>query len=372
MSADDIKRYHSNLRDEVDGAALYHFLADAEKDPNLRTIFQRLAASEERHMALWRTKLEEAGETVPEYGPSARVRFLGWTARRLGTAAVTPIVGRMERQAYTMYDDQPEAVEHGLPRDERSHARLFNELGRNRQRDVNIARIEGRHRGATSGNALRAAVLGSNDGLVSNLCLVMGVAGADPGRSVVILTGVAGLIAGSLSMALGEWVSVRSSAEAFEKQMAIEADELAVMPEEEREELALIYQSKGISRDDANELAARIIANKDTALDTLAREELGMAPEEVGNPWVAAGTSFLTFAIGAILPILPWLVAGGWLAVAGSLLFSSLGLFAVGAATSLFTGRSLAFAGGRMLLIGLAAAAITFGIGTLIGVNTSV
>jgi VIT1/CCC1 family predicted Fe2+/Mn2+ transporter len=173
-------------------------------------------------------------------------------------------------------------------------------------------------------------------------------------------------------MALGEWVSVRSSAEAFEKQMGIEADELAVMPEEEREELTLIYQSKGLSREDASGLATRIISNHETALDTLAREELGMSPDEVGNPWVASVTSFVTFAVGAILPILPWFLFGGWYGVAGSVLFSGLGLFMVGAATSLFTGRSVLFTGARMLLIGLAAAGITFGIGKIIGVNTNV
>jgi VIT1/CCC1 family predicted Fe2+/Mn2+ transporter len=364
-SADDIKRFRANLRDEVDGVALYRRLAEAEKDPHLRQVYEGLSQSEERHLALWRRKLEEAGAPVPDYRPSLRVRLLGWVARRLGTGAVAPIVVQMEAGATTMYDDQPEALEHGLPRDERSHARLFREISRTpaaRQGRFDIAAVEGRHRGAT-GNALRAAVLGANDGLVSNLSLVMGVAGADPGRDVVILSGIAGLLAGSLSMALGEWISVRSSAEAFERQVSIEREELAEMPEEEEEELTLIYQAKGLSASDARSTARQILSNQQTALDTLTREELGMSAEEAGNPWVAAVSSFLMFSAGAILPVLPWLFVGGLAGIAASAAASGLGLFAVGAVISFFTGRDALFSGARMLVFGLAAAAITFGIG---------
>lgn len=217
--AADIKRYRENLRDEVDGAALYRLLADAEKDPHLKTVYERLAVSEDRHTALWERKLREAGAEVPRFKPSFRVKIIGWLARRFGTEAVSPIVTRMEMAATGMYDTQPEAVAEHLPADERSHARLFREISsgsRAGRVSVDIARVEGRHR-AANGNALRAAVLGANDGLVSNLSLVMGVAGADPGRDLVVLSGVAGLLAGSLSMALGEWISVRSSTEADRK-----------------------------------------------------------------------------------------------------------------------------------------------------------
>lgn len=373
-SREDIKRFRENLKDEVDGAALYRLLADAEKDPHLKEVYSRLAASEDRHLALWRSKLEEAGAEVPNYKPSMRVKMLGWLARRFGTQAVSPVVTRMEMSATSMYDDQPEAVEANLPADERSHARLFREISRSGQaaeQGVNIARIEGRHRGGT-GNALRAAVLGINDGLVSTLSLVMGVAGASPGRSVVFLSGIAGLLAGSLSMALGEWISVRSSAESFERQLRVEAEELELMPEEEQEELTLIYQAKGFTREEAAHAAQRILANKETALDTLAREELGMSAEESGNAWVAAITSFLLFSAGAILPVIPWMFVGGALAVTLSAVVAGLGLFVAGAFTNLFTGRGLLFSGSRMLVFGLAAAAITFGIGKVIGVSTGV
>jgi len=271
-----------------------------------------------------------------------------------------------------MYDAQPEAVEHGLPADERSHARLFREIGSGpgAGNSFDIARLEGRHRAAT-GNALRAAVLGANDGLVSNLSLIMGVAGADPGRHFVLLAGVGGLLAGAFSMALGEWISVRSSAEMFEKQLQIERDELAENPEEEEEELTLIFQAKGLPLEEAQATAKRILSNPKTALDTLAREELGMSAEETGDPWVAAGTSLLMFSLGAVLPLIPWLFMGGVMAITLSAILSGLGLFAVGAAITLFTGRNAAFSGARMLVFGLGAAAITFVVGRLIGVNAS-
>lgn len=369
----DLKRYRRNLQDEVDGSALYRLLAEAEKDPHLREVYTRLAASEARHQALWVDRLRAAGAEVPDYKPSFRVKTLGWLARRFGTATVSPIVTRMEMAATTMYDSQPEAIAANLPADERSHARLFREIGRSGTGglDVDIARVEGRHR-AASGNALRAAVLGANDGLVSNLLLVMGVAGAAPGRDFVLLAGLGGLLAGAISMALGEWISVRSSAEAFSRQVAIEREELEANPEEEEEELFLIYRAKGLNEADARAMAAKIISNHEIALDTLTREELGMSESEVGNAWVAGGTSFLTFAAGAILPIVPWLFVGGASGIVASAILSALGLFLTGAITTLFTGRSVLFSGARMVLFGAVGAAFSFAVGGLIGAGTGI
>jgi VIT1/CCC1 family predicted Fe2+/Mn2+ transporter len=373
FTAADIKRFRANLKEEVDGAALYQRLAAAEKDANLSALYLKLAESEQRHIDLWAAKLREAGATVPDFAPSLRVKTLGWIARRFGTNVVSPIVTRMEVSATAMYDDQPEAIEHGLPADERSHARVFREISRHgspQRSAANIAEIEGRHRGGT-GNALRAAVLGVNDGLMSSVSLVMGVAGANPGRSFVLLTGIAGLIAGAFSMALGEWLSVRSSAESFVRQVAIEREELEMMPEEEEAELTLIYQAKGFTESEARDAARRIIQNPVTALDTLTREELGMSADEVGNAWVAGTTSFFLFALGAILPVIPWFFAGGTAAVIASGIAAGLGLFLAGAVTTLFTGRSILFSGSRMLIFGIVAATITFLIGKAIGVNAA-
>jgi vacuolar iron transporter family protein len=370
LSSDDIKRYRANIRDETDGAALYRALADTEEDEHLAEVYRRLADTEDRHRSIWEGRLREVGSEVPAYKPSFRVRALGWIARRLGASAVAPIASRMEANAYAMYDNQPEAIEHGLPRDERSHARLFREISRaGVGREVPaIARIEGRHR-AASGNAIRAAVLGANDGLVSNLSLVMGMAGANPGSDVVLVTGVAGLIAGALSMALGEWISVQNSAEYFRHQLKVERDEMDVMPEEEKEELTLIYQAKGFSEGEARELADRVFRDHDEALATLAREELGLGDELGGNPWTAAIVSFMTFGFGALMPVLPWFFFDNGAAVVGSLVLAGLALLATGALITFFTARNVWFSAGRMLLFGMACAAVTFGIGTAIGVG---
>ena len=219
-------------------------------------------------------------------------------------------------------------------------------------------------------NWLRAAVLGANDGLVSNLSLVMGVAGSGVSGATILLTGLAGLVAGACSMAMGEWLSVTSSRELNQQQIAVEADELARMPEEEKEELVLIYQAKGLDEAQARALADRLMANKDTALDTLAREELGIDPSELGgSPWVAASSSFVLFSFGAIFPVAPFFWLDGAPALFASLTFGGLALVMIGAGTSLFTGRGLVFSALRQLLIGLAAAGITYGIGRLVGVS---
>ena len=365
-----LQRYRNNLRGEVDANALYLILADAEKRPEIADVYRKLAATEQRHAELWRTRLREAGAEVPEYGPSTRTRFVGWLAKRFGVNAVLPMIVSAEMRDSSMYDDQPEAVAAGLPHQERSHARVFRGLARGRATGLTgeaISQIEGRHRSA-GGNALRAAVLGANDGLVSNLSLVMGVAGADLARTTILLTGLAGLLAGAISMALGEWLSVQSSRELYQNQLEIEQAELEEFPEEEEEELALIYQAKGLPAEQARQLAAGIMANQETALDTLAREELGIDPEELGgSARVAATTSFLLFAAGAAVPVLPYLVLSGLTAVLVSAFLSGVGLFALGAGTTLFTGRPMFSSGLRQVTFGLAAAAITYVLGKLVG-----
>jgi VIT1/CCC1 family predicted Fe2+/Mn2+ transporter len=232
-----------------------------------------------------------------------------------------------------------------------------------------VAQLEGRHR-ATGGNALRAAVLGANDGLVSNLSLVMGVAGAEMNNQLLVITGLAGLLAGASSMALGEWLSVQSSRELYQHQIAIEKQELLMAPEEEEAELALIYQAKGLAEPEAQALAKQLMANPASALDTLSREELGVDPEELGgSAWQAAGTSFVLFAIGAIIPVAPYFFLSGITGVGVSLALSAVGLFVLGAAITLMTGRSVLFSGTRQVIFGLIAAAVTFGVGRLIGVS---
>jgi VIT1/CCC1 family predicted Fe2+/Mn2+ transporter len=365
------QRYRSNLQGELDSAALYRVLAESEQNPSMAEVYRRLAAIEEKHAALWREQLAKVGDATGKYRASFRTRLLVWLARHFGAELVLPMVAAMESADQGMYDNQPEAQAGGLPAMERSHSRILAAASRPITGGLSgsaLAQIEGRHR--TGGNALRAAVLGANDGLVSNLSLVMGVAGAEFSPRTVLVTGLAGLLAGACSMAMGEWLSVTSARELYGQQIETEAAELRDIPAEEQEELELIYQAKGLPPDKAKELAARIISNPETALDTLVREELGIDPDELGgSPWTAGGTSFLLFALGAIFPVAPFFVASGAAAVITSLVLSAVAMFAIGAGTTLFTGRGLFFSGARQVGIGLAAAAVTFGLGRLIGVS---
>lgn len=362
----DQSRYRANLQQETDSAALYRAMGSGEKNPQLAEVYGRLAAVEESHAAFWRKQILATGGSVPAARPSWHTRILMWLARREGPESVLPFAATLETIDRGQYDNQPETVDTPMPSQERSHARLLTRIAGRRNSAWSgglYSQIEGRH-GAGGGNALRAAVLGANDGLMSNLSLVMGVAGAAFSEHTVLVAGLAGLLAGSFSMAMGEWLSVQNARELYRKQIATEADELAEVPDEEQEELVLIYQAQGLPAAEASEMAARVIKNKATALDTLVREELGINPDDLGgSAWAAGASSFVVFTIGAIVPVLPFLFLRSNVAVATSFVLSAITLFGVGAITSVFTARGFFFSGARQLLIGLAAAAITFGAG---------
>jgi VIT1/CCC1 family predicted Fe2+/Mn2+ transporter len=282
---------------------------------------------------------------------------------------VLPSVQSLEQADSSKYAQQTDARDfHG---DEQSHARVINMMTSMRGgfAGSEVAKLEGRHRTA-GGNALRAAVLGANDGLVSNLALVMGVAGASMPEKTVLITGMAGLLAGAGSMALGEWLSVQSSRELYTHQIEMEKEELETMPEEEVEELALIYQARGLEEEEARKFASSVMSNRETALDTMAREELGIDPAELGgSAWQAAFASFFLFALGAIIPVSPFFFADLSTGVMLSAIFSTLALFIVGAAITLFTGRGVLVSGGRQVIFGLGAAALVYGVGRLVGVS---
>ncbi len=366
----DIERYRTNYLAEQEGSVLYQSLAKTERDPHLAELYQRMAETEQRHAAVWADYLRRAGEPVPTYTPGWRIRTLTWLAQRFGVNSVLPIISSMEQSASHDYDEQPEARAAGMPKDERSHERLFRSVQITSSGGIAgpaLARFEGRHRG-TGGNALRAAVLGASDGLTTNLSLVMGVAGANLPGHTILFTGIAGMLAGALSMSIGEWLSVQSARELYTHQIAVERQELVEMPEEEREELALIYEAKGIDQETARRMADRIMGQGGSALDTLAREELGIDPEELGgSAWVASIMSFMLFAVGAIIPVIPFVFGSGLIAVLISLVLGILGLFIVGVGITLTTGASLLKSAGRQVLLGLLAAAITFGLGWLVG-----
>jgi VIT1/CCC1 family predicted Fe2+/Mn2+ transporter len=368
----DAARFRDFWQEEIDSAAIYRALATFEPAEKLAEVYGRLADAEEAHIAFWEGKLRDAGTRVQRRRPSFRSRVIVWLARRFGTQSVIPTLAMKEQAGRHSYDDEPEALAAKLPAVENSHARLLSTISRGPAPGMEgglLARLEGRHR-AVGGNALRAAVLGANDGLVSVLSLVMGVAGAHSSNQAILVAGLAGTLAGACAMAMGEWLSVQSARELAQRQIAIEADELREAPEEEQEELSLIYQAKGLAKGEADTLAAKLMEDRENVLDTLAREELGLDPEELGgSAWEAAITSFFLFLLGAIAPAAPFVFLAGTAAIVTSLAASGLALFAIGAAITLLTGRGVLYSGSRQLLIGMAAAGVTYGIGHLIGVS---
>ena len=354
----------ANWRGERDSAHLYNFLAGLEADERRATLLRDMAEAETRHARVMERGLQKQGFKVPPHRLGFKTRLLKTIARVFGPQVVYPLLHGMEIAGAGDYAAQDEATA-ALATEERTHARSLGELSRHG------GRAEHWHRSA-GGGTLRATVFGISDGLVSNLSLVMGFAGAQADAKFLLLAGLSGLLAGASSMAAGEYVSMKAQRELLERQIDLEAAELAVTPEEETAELALIYRAKGLSLADAERLARQLTADPKVALDTLVREELGLDPSELGSPWGAAISSFLAFGLGALIPVLPFFFGATTTLVMISLLLSAVALFTVGAVLSLFTGRGVMFSGGRQLAIGAAAALVTFGLGRLIGVSTGV
>jgi VIT1/CCC1 family predicted Fe2+/Mn2+ transporter len=366
----DIRRFLANWQGEVDSAAQYRAMAASEAGSDSAKVYESLAAIEEKHAAFWESRLEAAGHRPGARKPSWRARVLIFFARRWGAGSILPTVASHEYVSRHDYAPQRETANTGMTAEERMHARVLQTMLAKTSgvEGSTLGRIEGRHH-SVGGNTLRASVLGANDGLCSNLSLVMGVAGASVSEHTVLLTGIAGLLAGACSMGLGEWVSVTSSRELSEREVKIEKEELEANPEQEREELQLIYEAKGLGADEAKDLSSKLLADPKTALDVLAREELGIDPaERGGSPWAAALSSMLLFAIGAIVPVVPFFFLRGDLATLASVGAGAVGLFVIGASISIFTGRSALYSGARQLALGLVAAGLTFAIGKLIGV----
>jgi VIT1/CCC1 family predicted Fe2+/Mn2+ transporter len=365
----DIHRFLANWQSEVDSTEQYLAMAAHEPDPATARLYQNLADIEKTHVEFWENRLRTAGHDPGPRKPSWRSRVLIFCARRWGAKSVLETVASSEYQSRDNYLQQNETVATNMTSEEHAHARVLRSLlAKTDLGAASFVRTEKGHR-RLGGNALRAAVLGANDGLSSNLSLVMGVAGATVDTRTLLLTGIAGLLAGACSMAMGEWVSVKSSRELAEREIRTEHDELLAHPEEEHNELQLIYEAKGLSPAEASTLADKLLADPKTAIDVLSREELGLDPSELGgSPWVAAGTSMLLFALGALIPVLPLLFVSGAAAIMASLAAGSIGLCLIGAAIAVFTGRSALYSAGRQLLLGLLAAGATFAIGKLVGV----
>ena len=337
-------------QEEQRSAYLYRACAEAESGTVRSELFQRLAGEAQAQAAIWRAQITARGNPPPPpYEPDQRTALVARLVRWLGPRRMKSVLAAMKVRGMSVYGTS-------LGTDS-GHAMPTAKSG-----------MEHRHRNLGGGGNLRAAVFGVNDGLVSNASLILGVAGATTDAHLVLVSGVAGLAAGAFAMAAGEYVSVRSQRELFEYQISLERDELKQYPEAEAQELALIYAAKGLPKREATKLAKQIVADPEQALDTLAREELGLNPTELGSPTGAAASSFFAFAAGAALPLVPFLASTGSRALYTSVGVTCVALFAIGATLSLFTGRSAWHSGARMLLLGGRAGAVTFGIGRLFGV----
>ena len=350
--------------DEKSAAHLYRELAEMAGEDR-RPLFLELAEVEERHAAHWEQLLGEEGIDVTTAPIPLKTRMLLLTARRFGIDRVLPTIIRAERADQDRYRGIAAAPD-AMAEEEAEHGRSLSQVLTGGEA---VAAAEGRHRSTGTGGTLRAAVFGVNDGLVSNLALMMGVAGGTDSASTIVLAGIAGLVAGAGSMAAGEWISVQSQREVYEREIEIERRELEEFPDDERRELELIYRAKGVDEATAASMAERLMSNPETALDTLAREELGLDPDDLGSPWGAAIASFFSFALGAVVPLVPFLITAGTPALVAAIVLSALALGGVGAAISMLTGRSTVRSALRMLVVGGGAAAITYLVGTVVGVS---
>ncbi len=399
MTGADTARSLDNLKLERDAIVLYDALASIEKDERRANAFRTIAGNERRHAEIWASKLREQGvEVPPQSPPRLRVRLIIFLARLFGTRAVSDLVQALEGDEEAIYQEQASPEVEAIAADERQHAEIWRQLAGSAAapsgarlplaglapagtadlraahpsiESPELGQPERWHRAGQSGT-LRAVIFGVSDGLVSNTSLVMGVAGAAAGDPrFILLAGIAGLLAGAFSMAAGEYISMQSQRELFERQIVLEREELRAMPEEEEAELAAIYRAKGFAADEAKAIAHRLFADPEAALDTLVREELGLDPSELGNPWRAALGSFLAFGAGALVPVAPFVFGGGTAVFVASIGLSLLAMFVVGVGVSLLTGRSALFSGARQVVIGVAAATVTFAVGRAIGVSVS-
>lgn len=326
---------HDNWWEEKRSAYLYAILAQYDANPTHQKLFFDLQQAAEKQASIWEKKMLEQGQSPPEtFKPNLRTRFVAWLTKYLGTETMHTILSAMKIRGMSVFS---------------------------------YAHTEHKHTSLNSASNLRAAVFGVNDGLISNMSLILGIAGANPDPHFIIVAGVAGLLAGASSMGAGEYISVRSQREVFEYQIAIEKQELAEYPEEETEELSLIYQARGLPKIEAQKLAKFMTDNPERGLAALAREELGLNPSELVSPLGAMASSFFAFAVGAVIPLIPYLISHHSWNLFFSMILTGCVLFIIGMTLSLFTNRNAFFSGIRMLIIGIIAGSITFFIGKLLG-----
>jgi vacuolar iron transporter family protein len=355
---------------EKESAWLYLRVAAVEPDPPKKRLFIRLAAAAETQATKW---AEASGQTGTHrvFQPTLRARTVARLIKWFGPRALRPVLAAMKLRGLSVYSAPSSVQRDTAPATSASaESASAQPASAGHAMPTSLSEVGARHR-SSLGGILRASVFGMNDGLLSNASLVLGVAGAGVTQGYVLMTGAAGLLAGALSMAAGEYISVRTQREMFEYQIGLERDEVAEYPEEEAEELALIYEARGVDMKQAREVSRSLLSRPEQALDVLAREELGLNPDDLGSPWRAAIASFLAFAGGAIIPLVPFFVrTSAAYALIATIVLTVAALFAIGMALSLFTGRGALRGAVRMVLIGGGAGTVSFVVGKLLGAAT--
>ena len=349
---------------EVQAAWLYKVLVEVETGEN-RRLFAALSVDALEQSKAWVKAIEEDGGSAPgPYEAPFRVRLVATLIRRIGPRSLLPALAALKVRGLSVYRAAPSSLEVLL-------ARETGPGERQESRD-HLLGEEQRHLYTRGVVALHAAIFGVNDGLVSNTALILAASGAGASPATALLIGAAGMLAGAVSMAAGEYLSVRSRIELFERQIALEEEELRLYPDDEAEELALIFEARGLAPEAARELGHRLISEPARALDVLTREELGLNPDDLGSPWASALASLLSFGGGALVPLVPLALlpaagVGSSAALLGALGLSGVGLFVSGAATSLFTGRSGIRSGLRLAAVGLLLSGVLYGLGRVVG-----
>jgi VIT1/CCC1 family predicted Fe2+/Mn2+ transporter len=358
-----------NWQREIEGAYLYKKLAGLARSPEVGRALAEMGVDEEGHAARWAELIRASDQDAPAPRPDLRIHLIEMVARLLGAEAVLGVMISDEVSDIGAYADQARRL--GIDdtyrqvlKDETSHARALAAL-----RDKSSKPSEPWHRSAQAGGWLREVVYGFNDGLTANFGLVMGVIGAAVNNPLVLLAGFAGLMADALSMASSGYLAAKSEQEVRQHHLALERSEVRLMPQEEHEELVTFYTRKGLTRQEAINVADRLMQNPDVALTQLARDELGIDPETPVNPLEEGIITGIATGLGAVIPILPFLFVSGVTAIWIAVLISMIAHFMVGASRAIFTGRPAFRSGFEMFVVGMGVALVTYLLGLLFGVK---
>jgi VIT1/CCC1 family predicted Fe2+/Mn2+ transporter/rubrerythrin len=372
-----ITALNQNWQREMEGMRTYRSLAAREQDQGRRRVLLKMAEAEARHAQKWERKLAELGAPLPQEKRTWGTRLKGWTRRQVGTEAALRQMESEEERDITRYASQARTINdlealqmlREVKREEESHGRLIREIiqpiGTQGMLDVMLRRERWHKRG---GGWLGDAIYGANDGLGAVFGIVSGVAGATGSAShIVLISGLAGMLASALSMGSGAYLATKSEREIYEAEIGRERGEIEEDPEEERAELSLMYQLKGFSEEEANLLAMRLSEQPEQFLRTMAHEELGLSEESFPNPWISALSAMISTGLGAFIPIIPFFFLGGIPAILAAAGISLVAHFAVGAAKTLVTGRSWISSGTEMTVVGAIEAVITYALGIAFG-----